>query len=269
MRGADPQRLEGERQLHGLEVAVRDQRVALDQDHRVVADAVQLDLHGVLGGRHLLAIGAVHLRSHPERERILHRQAGRGVVQIRALEQRAHLGGRRDLAGDRLGGGRGRVERARVAAHGLQRERAGQVGQDREPQGLLRDERPRSDGDAVGARRARALPSAARRSASRPARASASAAGSSSPLSSASPLPIMTTAIAAMCMRSPAPTEPALGTIGCTPALSIATSNRTASSVRPEPPRAAPLTRASIEARTSSVSSAGPMPLAWAWIICR
>ena len=43
----------------------------------------------------------------------------------------------------------------------------------------------------------------------------------------------MTQAIAAMCMRSPAPTEPALGTIGCTPALSIATSSCTASSVSP------------------------------------
>ena len=79
----------------------------------------------------------------------------------------------------------------------------------------------------------------------------------------------MTQAIAAMCMRSPAPTEPALGTIGCTPALSMATSSCTASSVRPEPPRAAPLTRASIAARTSSVSSGGPMPLAWASIIWR
>ena len=43
----------------------------------------------------------------------------------------------------------------------------------------------------------------------------------------------MTTAIAAMCMRSPAPTEPSRGTIGCTPALSIATSSCTASSVKP------------------------------------
>ena len=62
----------------------------------------------------------------------------------------------------------------------------------------------------------------------------------------------MTTAIAAMCMRSPAPTEPSRGTIGCTPAFSMAMSSRTASSVRPGPPRAAPLTRASMAARTSS-----------------
>ena len=79
----------------------------------------------------------------------------------------------------------------------------------------------------------------------------------------------MTHAIAAMCMRSPAPTEPSRGTMGCTCALSIATSSCTASSVKPAPPRAAPLTRASIAARTSALSSGGPMPLACASIIWR
>ena len=79
----------------------------------------------------------------------------------------------------------------------------------------------------------------------------------------------MTAAIAAMCMRSPAPTEPSRGTMGCTRAFSIATSSRTASSVSPAPPRAAPLTRASMAARTSSLSSGGPMPLACDSIICR
>ena len=46
---------------------------------------------------------------------------------------------------------RGLVERAGVAAHGLERERAGEIGQPREPQRLLGHERARADRDAVGA----------------------------------------------------------------------------------------------------------------------
>ena len=70
-----------------------------------------------------------------------------------------------------------------------------------------------------------------------PAAASASAPSRISPSTSAVPRPIATLAIAAMCMRSDAPTEPIAGTTGWTPCFSMATSCR-ATPGSPPPRRA-------------------------------
>ena len=187
------------------------------EHHRVVADPVQLDLDGVLRGRHLLAVGAVDLRGDPERERVLHREHRVGVVQVGAVEQVAQV--RPPPRSAR--GSPWRRPRPRPTGSGCRawpRARARRRGRPAAP--AAAPPRPRARPRRSPRRwssRARAPPWAARRSASDPpSPARRRRAGSRRP-TSASPRPIMTQAIAAMCMRSPAPTEPSRGTIGCTP----------------------------------------------------
>ena len=68
-----------------------------------------------------------------------------------------------------------------------------------------------------------------------PARRSASSPGSVSPSYSAQPRPISTLPMSAISDRSPCPTEPTIRTIGCTPALSSATSSSISSRRTPTP----------------------------------
>ena len=67
-----------------------------------------------------------------------------------------------------------------------------------------------------------------------------------------------TCAIAAMCIRSDAPIEPVAGTTGWTRALSRSTNAWAIGRLAPEPPRAMPLSRAAIAARTTAAGSGSP-----------
>ena len=93
-----------------------------------------------------------------------------------------------------------------------------------------------------------------------PARRRASPPGRTSPRYSARPMPIATCARAAICGRSPAPTEAVSGTTGCTPAFSIATRISATATPAPDPPRAIPFSRTARAARTTSAGSGGPIP---------
>ena len=79
-----------------------------------------------------------------------------------------------------------------------------------------------------------------------------------------SPSPISTSARCASGARSPlAPTEPRLGTRGCTPRLSSATSASSVSTRMPEKPLASTLARSAIDARTARTGSGSSTPAAW------
>jgi hypothetical protein len=91
-----------------------------------------------------------------------------------------------------------------------------------------------------------------------PARVSADRPGRTSPSSSARPVPIATCPIQASMPRSPAPTEPTLGTTGWTRAFSMAASTSATAWLAPDPPRARPARRAIMAARTSTTGSGGP-----------
>ena len=82
MREADPERLEGEREHHRVEVAVREHRVLLHRGERVVVDRVQLELDRLPRGGDLFPQGAVHLGDDPEGERVLNRERGVGILQV-------------------------------------------------------------------------------------------------------------------------------------------------------------------------------------------
>ena len=84
-----------------------------------------------------------------------------------------------------------------------------------------------------------------------------------SPPYSAQPRPISTLPMSAISDRSPWPTEPTMRTIGCTPALSSATSSSISSRRTPTPAFSMPLTRESIIARTTSVGSGRPYDDTW------
>ena len=101
------------------------------------------------------------------------------------------------------------------------------------------------------------------RTGANPARRRASAPSRISPRSSARPAPMSTCAMAAMCMRSAAPTEPVSPMTGWMPASSIATRPSATAGLIPEPPRAKPLIRTAIAARTTSVGSGRPIAPTW------
>ena len=112
---------------------------------------------------------------------------------------------------------------------------------EREP--LLRAER---DGGKPGSRQARRAP----------ARAAAP--------SHTSPSPMRTSAMWASGARSPlAPTDPRLGTRGCTRRLSSARSASSVSRRMPEKPLASTLARSAIDARTARTGSGSSTPAAW------
>ena len=93
-----------------------------------------------------------------------------------------------------------------------------------------------------------------------PASRSASAAGRPP----SSPSPISASAQCASGARSPlAPSEPCSGTAGVRPALSSATIVSATSGRAPEQPIESVRARSSIIARTTSVSTGGPIPAAW------
>ena len=78
-----------------------------------------------------------------------------------------------------------------------------------------------------------------------------------------SPSPIRASAQCASGARSPlAPSDPCSGTAGASPALSIATIVSATSGRAPEHPIESVRARSSIIARTTSVSTGGPMPAA-------
>ena len=97
-----------------------------------------------------------------------------------------------------------------------------------------------------------------------PAWASAGAARTRLPRHSTSPSPMTAAATWASSTRSPlAPTEPISGTIGWTPALSIATSVSTTTGRTAERPCAREKARAAIVARTTEAACGAPSPVAW------
>ena len=78
--------------------------------------SVQLDLdHGPRGGD-LVSQRTVHLRHHPERERILHGARVARLRQLAARQQVTEMGRRGDLAGQRLCPRRLVVERPETSA---------------------------------------------------------------------------------------------------------------------------------------------------------
>jgi hypothetical protein len=111
----DPERLEGQRQRHRVEVAGGQEPISLDRDERAVVDRVQLDLDGRPGGGDLVPQRAVHLRHHAERQRVLDRAREAGLGQLAAGQQAAKVSRGGDLPGQRLGARGLVVERSRVA----------------------------------------------------------------------------------------------------------------------------------------------------------
>ena len=103
-----------------------------------------------------------------------------------------------------------------------------------------------------------------RRTGVRPAAARALPPGTGPSAAVASPSPMTTSARCASGARSPlAPTEPRLGTTGCTRAFRSAISASTVVARMPECPRARTLARSSVIARTHAWDSGGPTPAAW------
>ena len=98
----------------------------------------------------------------------------------------------------------------------------------------------------------------------RPARPAPPRRADAAPSNSASPRPIITSAMWASGARSPRrPASPWIGTIGCTPRSSMRSSRPSVSSRMPEWPLARVLARISIMARTIGVSNGSPTPTAW------
>ena len=151
-----------------------------------------------------------------------------------------------------------------VAADRFQRGGHGQVGGDRGGRAAGGHERAACPTETPFAEMSARPSFGCRTGGSTPARRIASGPGRTSPSNSARPpMPAATSPIAAMCIRSDAPTEPISGTTGCTPALSIATSVSATAGLCPGPPVASPR-----RGRTSPLgqrASAVAAPIAPTW----
>jgi hypothetical protein len=98
-----------------------------------------------------VAGGAVYLRRTPQRVGVLNPAAVLvRLVDAASLEQPAHVGGRRRLAGERTRGVDAFVERMDGSAQRVERQRDGDVGGARQPLGGIERER-RDRGRRLGA----------------------------------------------------------------------------------------------------------------------
>ena len=209
---------------------------SLEEDERIVGGSIDLDRDRALDVVEQVAARAVHLRRAAQRVRVLHLVAPAVRLEDRrAVEQAAHVRGRRDLAGVRTRSVNRRVE-ARAASPAAPRA----TSRRRRRQSATSRSARVSPSEAIAAMNWVPLMSdrpsfACSLTGVRPAAASASAPGMRAPSTNASPSPTSGSARWASGARSPlAPTEPRAGTCGTIPALSTASSSSTVSTRAPE-----------------------------------
>ena len=139
------ERVERERERLAVEVAVRDERVVVDEHERIVGRRVELDRDGVVGVVEQVARRAVHLRRAAQRVRVLHLVAP--AVRLddrRAVEQAQHVRRRVALPAQRPQRVDLRQERRARALQRLERHRAREIGRLREPARAHEAERERT-----------------------------------------------------------------------------------------------------------------------------
>ena len=150
MRQRKPQPLERERQRGGVEIHRREHLVVVGKHRRAVARAVEVGVDRRLGARKLIERGSHHGREAAERERVLHATRILRVHQVAAGEQpqqalrRLHLSGRgtqRDNA---------RIERRKIGAECLERQRPGRSQRFERKRRIVMRERRIADAEGIG-----------------------------------------------------------------------------------------------------------------------
>jgi len=129
LRKRDLERVESNREAGGMEVPVGDDRLPVDQHHRVIAGRVELGLERAANAGQHVEDGAVNLHRRAEADRVLDAQRGRRGPQAAALEQQSHLLGRGELPRKRTGIVDLVVEHRGVATEALEAQRGCHVGQ--------------------------------------------------------------------------------------------------------------------------------------------
>ncbi len=204
------------------------------------------------GGR--VAEGPVHLRDHPEGQRVLHRGRGAGLHQVAALQRRPQLPARLHQTGERLAVGDHRQRDRRIAAGRLHRQRRDQSRRRRRARSARSsDERALADRHPVGRDQGQAVlrlqdqrrdaRTGERLAAAQHLAAVLRAAGADRDLGDQRHR-----------ARGHRPRRRrCAAAAGCTPAFSRPTSDSATAGLAPDPPRVRPTSRTAIAARDTSV----------------